>query len=82
MEKPIKKERKRRISDQNAKARKMPPPLLSGGRYTEPRKPPTDEDLHEQILGFFMIVEGFCRLAGLRVKGSGDGDFPSEIDVK
>lgn len=81
MNDPKKKERKQRIKAQNAE-RKLPPPLLSGGKYPEARKPMTDEEFHEQMFGFFLIIEGFCRLAGLHGKGFSKEEFPSELDVK
>jgi hypothetical protein len=83
MNNPEKKERKQRIKAQNAKAKKIPPPpMLSGGKHPEPRKPMTDEEFHDQLFGFFLIVEGFCRLAGLYGKGFTKDQFPSELDVE
>ena len=83
MNNPEKKERKNRIKNQNAKAKKIPPPpMLSGGKRPEPEPPMTQEEFNRSLTGFLMILEGFMRIAGIDPSEMMKDEFPSELDVE
>jgi hypothetical protein len=74
-EKPLKKVRRQRIKDQNAKRKRINP-------LCDPKTP---EEFDRQMKGFMMIALGFLKVAGvdparLIEKAQAD-EFPSEIDV-
>lgn len=73
MDKPTKKERKRKIKDQNAKKKQIP-------RLIEPKTP---EEFDRQMQGFAMVVLGLLKVAGVdpaRLIEKAE-EFPSEIDL-
>jgi hypothetical protein len=75
-EKPPRKDRKRRIKDQNAERK----------RAYVPRDPKTAEELERQMQGFTMIALGFLKIAGIDptklIEKAQADEFPSEIDLE
>jgi len=74
-EKPPKKDRKRRIKEQNAEKK----------RAYVPRDPKTPEEFDRQMEGFTMIVLGFLKVAGIDptklIEKAQADEFPTEIDL-
>jgi hypothetical protein len=76
MEKPTKKERKKRIKDQNAEAKKQP------RRSPDPKTP---EEFDRQMQGFMMIAFGMLKVVGIDpakwIEEAQADEFPEELDT-
>lgn len=73
MDKPTRKERKRKIKDGNANRKQT----------RRPFEPKTPEEFNRQMEGFSMLVLGLLKVAGIdpaRLIEKAD-EFPSELDL-
>lgn len=75
MNNPEKKERKRRIKDQNTKRARRPKTPVNP-------EPMTREEFDRTMEGLAMIAFGLMRVANIDLRELIGEEFPSELDVK